>query len=84
MLLVVVAGDEGVLVAAFRLDVLLGHQEGRLHEAARRSVVLFSVQNPAEGRLARKTHKKASKAASYFCKVLVVNKLNFAKRTPLR
>gem|GEM_PF-4075091 len=34
--------------------------------------------------LARKTHKKASKAASYFCKVLLLNKLNFTKRTPLR
>jgi hypothetical protein len=29
--------------------------------------------------LARKTHKKASKAASYFCKVLLLNKLNFTK-----
>jgi hypothetical protein len=34
--------------------------------------------------LARKTHKKASKAASLFCKFLVFNKLNFTKRTPLR
>jgi len=34
--------------------------------------------------LARKNHKKASKAASYFCKFLVFNKLNFTKRTPLR
>jgi hypothetical protein len=34
--------------------------------------------------LARKTHKKASKAASYFCKLLVLNNLKFTKRTPLR
>jgi hypothetical protein len=34
--------------------------------------------------LTRKTHKKASKAASLFCKFLVFNKLNFTKRTPLR
>ena len=34
--------------------------------------------------LARKTHKKASKAAPFFCKFLVLNKLNFTKRTPLR
>src|SRR5271165_4002233 len=34
--------------------------------------------------LARKTHQKASKAASFFCKFLVFNKLNFTKRTPLR
>jgi len=34
--------------------------------------------------LARKNHKKASKAASYFCKLLVFNKLNFTKRRPLR
>jgi hypothetical protein len=34
--------------------------------------------------LARKTHKKASKAASFFCKLLVFNNLNFTKRTPLR
>jgi hypothetical protein len=34
--------------------------------------------------LTLKTHKKASKAASYFCKVLLLNKLNFTKRTPLR
>src|SRR5208283_2021295 len=34
--------------------------------------------------LTRKTHKKASKAAPFFCKFLVLNKLNFTKRTPLR
>jgi hypothetical protein len=34
--------------------------------------------------LTRKTHKKASKAASYFCKLLVLKKLSFTKRTPLR
>ena len=34
--------------------------------------------------LTRKTHKKASKAAPFFCKLLVLNKLNFTKRTPLR
>jgi hypothetical protein len=34
--------------------------------------------------LARKTHKKASKAASYFCKLLVLNNVKFTKRTPLR
>src|SRR5271165_3466213 len=34
--------------------------------------------------LARKTHKKASKAAPFFCKFLVLNKLNFTKWTPLR
>src|SRR5271165_4411791 len=34
--------------------------------------------------IARKTHQKASKAASFFCKFLVFNKLNFTKRTPLR
>jgi hypothetical protein len=30
-------------------------------------------------RLARKTHKKASKAASYLCKVLLRNKLTLQK-----
>jgi len=34
--------------------------------------------------LTRKTHKKASKAAPFFCKFLVLNKLNFTKRAPLR
>src|SRR5208283_4573839 len=34
--------------------------------------------------LTRITHKKASKAAPFFCKFLVLNKLNFTKRTPLR
>ena len=34
--------------------------------------------------LARKTHKKASKAASVFCKLFVFKELNFTKRTPLR
>jgi hypothetical protein len=34
--------------------------------------------------LARKTHKKASKAASIFCKFFLFKELNFTKRTPLR
>jgi hypothetical protein len=38
---------------------------------------------PVQG-LARKTHKKASKAASIFCKLFLFKELNFTKRTPLR
>jgi len=34
--------------------------------------------------LSLKTHTKASKAASFFGNVLLLNKLNFTKRTPLR
>jgi len=34
--------------------------------------------------LARKTHKKNSKAASVYCKFLLLNKLNLTKRTPLQ
>jgi hypothetical protein len=34
--------------------------------------------------LARKTHKKNSKAASVYCKLLLLNKLNLTKRTPLQ
>jgi hypothetical protein len=52
------------------------------------SVVLFKEATYWEKHhwliLARKTHKKASKAASFFCKLLVFNNLNFTKRTPLR
>jgi hypothetical protein len=36
------------------------------------------------GTLARKTHKKASKAVSIFCKFFLFKELNFTKRTPLR
>src|ERR1700688_5307615 len=36
------------------------------------------------GQLARKTHKKASKAVSIFCKFFLFKELNFTKRTPLR
>jgi ADP-ribose pyrophosphatase YjhB (NUDIX family) len=36
------------------------------------------------GVLARKTHKKASKAVSIFCKFFLFKELNFTKRTPLR
>ena len=43
MLLVVVARDEDVLVAALGMDVVLGHQIGRLDEAARRRVVEGAV-----------------------------------------
>jgi len=36
------------------------------------------------GVLTRKTHKKNSKAASVYCKFLLLNKLNLTKRTPLQ
>src|SRR5437867_2687111 len=39
VILVVVAGDESVLIAPFGMDVVLGDEERRLHEAARRLVV---------------------------------------------
>jgi hypothetical protein len=55
------------------------------HEVQRKSSERWTIIRALQAELlARKTHKKASKAASYFCKVLVLNKLNFAKRTPLR
>src|SRR5271167_773498 len=44
VLLVVVAGDEGVLVAAFRVDVLLGDLEWRLHEPARQFAVKRAIE----------------------------------------
>src|SRR5271166_6015492 len=44
MLLVVVAGDERVLIAALRVNVLFGDQKRRLHESARGLVVEGSVQ----------------------------------------
>jgi hypothetical protein len=34
--------------------------------------------------LARKSHKKTSKAATIYCKLLLLNKLSLIKRTPLR
>src|SRR5580658_9055771 len=44
VLLVVVAGDEGVLVAAFGVNVGLGDQERRLHESAWRLVMEGAVE----------------------------------------
>src|SRR6516165_9091105 len=35
-------------------------------------------------RMTRKTHKKNSKAASVYCKFLLLNNLNLTKRTPLQ
>ena len=44
VLLIIVAGDECVLVAALGVNVLLGDKEGRLHEGAWRLVVEGAVQ----------------------------------------
>src|SRR5262245_30438521 len=44
VILVVVAGDEGVLVAALGVDVVLGDQKRWLHEAARLLAVEGAVQ----------------------------------------
>src|SRR5262249_11657953 len=44
VVLVVVAGDEGVLVAALGMDVVLGNEERRLHEAAG----LFAVEGAVQ------------------------------------
>jgi hypothetical protein len=44
----------------------------------------FGVSILQEQQLARKTHKKNSKAASIYCKLLLLNKLSLIKRTPLR
>src|SRR5208337_2483780 len=44
VLLVIIAGDEGVLVAALGVNVLLGDEERWLHETARRLTVERTVQ----------------------------------------
>ena len=47
-------------------------------------VVLHFDKTRAVEPLARKTHKKNSKAASFVCKILVLNKISLTNRTPLR
>ena len=44
MLLVIIAGDERVLVAPLSMNVLLRHQERGLDEAARRLAVKGAIQ----------------------------------------
>src|SRR4051812_45173876 len=44
MILIVIAGDEGVLVATLRMYVVFGDQKRRLHETARLLVVECPVE----------------------------------------
>jgi NADP-dependent 3-hydroxy acid dehydrogenase YdfG len=64
---------EGKVVVITGASSGLGEATARLLCAQGASVVL-----------ARKTHKKASKAAPIFCKFFLFKELNFTKRTPLR
>src|SRR5271170_8046983 len=55
-------------------------QKGEFTQGAGPGINVYSIREP----LARKTHKKASKAAPIFCKLFLFKELNYTKRTPLR
>ena len=66
-----------------RLENRAGRKEAWLiHQVLFEQFVKSFSAPPKE--LTRKTHKKASKAASIFCKFFLFKELNFTKRTPLR
>jgi hypothetical protein len=59
-------------------------ERGLLFEAMVFPLSELTAQAGRKPSLARKTHKKNSKAASNFCKLLVFNNISLTKRTPLR
>src|SRR5208337_2897719 len=68
----------------FPVPVTLRFSTVQSQEISALDYLVQRVKEDISVALARKTHKKASKAAPFFCKFLVLNKLNFTKRTPLR
>ena len=70
-------------IVSKRLYLALIHLSGEVDEYF---VHFREALNSSSGKyaLARKTHKKTSKAASIFCKLFLSKELNFTKRTPLR
>src|ERR1700730_531205 len=71
-------GNRGLLVSKLCFGTMTFGDGRGLFKA------ISTAGQSAADELARKTHKKASKAAPIFCKFFLFKELNFTKRTPLR